>query len=371
MDQTLTFCGSCGAQASSPGSFCAQCGAALTATPVAHPDKHRPAAHRRNLLIASGAVGVVLALGGVATWAMAESASEAQLTRSADDLGAALVAMAAAEDTADVRHAAASAAAGSATAAAFVGSLPVDERHPGLSQVAEALGAIASLAEVSGEDPDPWEEAEEHIRSLADSDDATVAEVGALGDAAADRVDTVLERATLAYDEWAEANAAAVAERDAAISGATSYSDQMDGYLADYAELRNELSAYIDVVDTQGSTVAEAYRQLAWASQARRDLRDRMSSLVPPAQVQGEHGRLLSIIDDGIAGVEAAERGMDERECGFYGCTVSEQPSWQHFLSESKRISASLGAASDAWRAAAQSAVEDARAIALPEQPVL
>ena len=305
----------------------------------------------------------------MATWATAESAAQKQLVQSTTDLTVALDALATVEETAGIRAAGDAATAAAAQTADFVEMLPAGDQQSGLSDVSKALSAIAGLNEVSGEEPDAWDDAEEPIRALSEADDATVSELGVLADAAANRVDSVLDEATDAYDEWAAANADATAERDAAIAGATSYTDQMNSYLDDYGSLRSGLSAFIQLVDTQGSTIEEAYRQLAEASQARRDLRDRMTSLTPPAQAANEHGRLLAIMADGIAGVEAAERGLDQRECTYYGCIVSEQPAWQQFLSESKRISAALGEASGAWQTAATAAIDEARASKLPEKP--
>ena len=96
---------------------------------------------------------------------------------------------------------------------------------------------------------------------------------------------------------------------------------------------------------------------------------DQMNSLTPPDVAAHEHDRLLSIIDDGIAGVEAAERGLDQRECDYYGCDVADQPAWQQFRSESQRISAAFSDAVASWRTAAQEAVAEAEAIELPDMP--
>ena len=179
----------------------------------------------------------------------------------------------------------------------------------------------------------------------------------------------MLNDATQAYATWAAENEAAVDARTSAIASATSYQQQMSGLLSQYADLRNELSDYIEQVQTSGSTVDEGYRQFAQASQARRTIRDQMSSLTPPADADAEHTRLLSIMQDAIAGVEAAERGLDERECTVYGCNVFDQPSFQHFRSESQRISTAFADAMTAWEDAAQRAVKRARAMELPDKP--
>jgi uncharacterized phage infection (PIP) family protein YhgE len=251
----------------------------------------------------------------------------------------------------------------------FLATQPDANQHQGLVDVAAALSAIASLDELAGDAPDTWQGAEEPIRGLAASTDQAVAQLAVTAGRAADQVQDVLADATAAYDTWAAENEAAVDARDTAIASATSYQEQMSALLSQYADLRNQLSSYIEQVQTSGSTVDEGYRQFAEASQARRTIRDQMAAQTPPAAADPQHARLLAIMQDAIAGVEAAERGLDERECTIYGCNVFDQPSFQHFRSESQRISTAFADATSSWQDAAQTAVDQARAIELPDKP--
>lgn len=324
---------------------------------------------RGRVLGAAGLALVLAAAAGGGYWFLASSPAEEQLARSSTALTATLDSLAKAETTADVRDAADAAEQAAEEVAAFVAAMPADDDSPALRDVAAALTSIAAMAEVSGEHPKSWKEAEDAIRDLAEARDESLATLASPADAAADHVDAVIAKATKTYKAWVKENAAAVAARDAAIATANSYYARMDQQLDAYSALRNELADYIRVVDTQGSTVQEAYWQFAAASQGRRQVRDHMSALTPPDEAARAHDRLLGIIDDGIAGVEAAERALDERECTIFGCNVTEQPAWHEFRSESKRITASLDGAIGDWRKAAKRAIASAEAIELPEMP--
>ncbi|MGB8021405.1 MAG: hypothetical protein WCF04_09280 [Candidatus Nanopelagicales bacterium] len=319
-----------------------------------------------------GAVGLAVVLAAAAGglyWFTSSSPAEEQLARSTTALTATLDSLVKAETTADVRDAADAAEQAADEAAAFVAAMPADDDSPALRDVAAALTSIAAMAEVSGEHPKSWKDAEDAIRDVAEARDESLVALASPADAAADEVDAVVAKATKTYKAWVKKNAAAVAARDAAIASANSYYARMDQQLDAYSSLRNELAEYIQIVDTQGSTVQEAYWQFADASQGRRQVRDRMSALTPPDEAERAHDRLLSIIDDGIAGVEAAERALDERECTIFGCNVTEQPAWHQFRSESKRITASLDGAIADWRKAAKRGIADAEAIELPDKP--
>lgn len=372
-------CPGCGSPAPKSALFCPRCGSPLPAEPTVamHSTAELPLASspmsakrgpRKRVLGAASLAVVVLAAGGM-YWFTASSPAEEQLARSSTALTTSLASLAQVDSTADLRAAASAVKQPAAEAAAFIASMPAEDGTPALRDVSAALTGIASMDEVSGADPDAWSDAEDAIRDIAAARDEDLAVLASPADAAADQVDAVVAKATKTYKAWVKKNAAAVAARDAAITSANSYYTRMDQQLDDYTALRNELADYIRVVDTQGSTVEEAYWQFADASQGRRQVRDRMSALTPPDVATRAHDRLLGIIGDGIAGVESAERALDERECTIYGCNVTEQPAWLEFRSESKRITASLDGAIAEWRKAAKRAIADAEAIELPDKP--
>lgn len=365
------ICPTCHAVVAMQARFCPACGTPQTHdTVVAPAPTTKPRRRFTTAILVAVGLGLALAIAGAVTWAMADSAADQQAQVAGKALAVAFDDLASAQTTADIRRVASTVEPAAAQVEDFVETLPADDREVELIELTAALTALATLEDTSGESPDAWDDAEAAIRDLADPEvhDATLA---AAAVTAADHVDALMEKATEAHEEWQAAHSSAVAERDAAIGAATTYQAQVSGYLDQYADLRQQLSQYIDVVDTQGSTVDEGYRQLAAASQARRSLRTQMTSLTPPVSAAAAHDRLLAIFDDGIAGVEAAERGLDERECTYFGCNVSDQPSWQQFRSESKRISVELADAISAWTAAAQAAIDEAKAIELPEKPQL
>jgi hypothetical protein len=236
--------------------------------------------------------------------------------------------------------------------------------------VSGALSAIASLEDVTGEAPQAWDGAKSGIR------DAATAELPVEGLAAtllgaADNADQVVAGAVARFAAWQAENAAAVAARDDAIQAAQRYQSSMQDSINDYIDLRDDLSDYIDIVDNEGSTVDVAYYEFADAAAGRRAVRDDMASLAPPAAAAAAHGRLLSVIADGIAGVESAERALDVAVCDWEYCNVTEQTAWWNFRDESRRITVALDDAIAAWKSAAAQAVADAEAMPLPPKPEL
>lgn len=293
------------------------------------------------------------------------TSSERQLEHSAAALTVALHGLERAKDPADVREAAADAAPAAGDAAGFLAAN--NDQPVELVAVAEALTAIATLTDASGETPGVWQAAAPSIGSLADIehpliDPALVAD-------AVDNADDVISASAAAFTAWAADNEAAIAGRDAAIAGATDYQSAMQREIDRYIGLRNRLSDYIELVDTQGSTMSEAYFRFADAAQERREVRGAMLALDPPADLDDEHSQVAAVISDGIDAIESAQRSLDAAVCVWSVCYVEDEPSYQNFRLESKRITDALDAAIRNWESAAAQAVADARALPLPEKP--
>ena len=321
---------------------------------------------RRKLLIGSAIAVVVLVVAGALAWVLVPTSADRMMSRSTDALAAAVTDLASVERTADIRGVAAQAATPAQAADDFLadqsGGAPAD-----LVAVSGALSAIASLEGVSGEDPQAWTAAEPAIRSLEPLGLDALPPGSA--NTAADKVQDVVTDAVNTYQAWVAENAEAVAARDAAVADATSYQRQMQDQLDEYVELRNGLSDYIEIVDTQGSTMSEAYAQFGAAAEGRREVRDAMLALDPPAAVANEHGQVVAVISDGIDAIESAQRALDTAECSWGVCYVEDEPAYQAFRSESKRITKSLDAAIADWKVAAAQAVAEAQAMPLPAKP--
>lgn len=366
-------CSTCGRLIPRGAEFCPWCGTHAAVhvrpAPVSEPGP-RPKRGARIALIAVAAVTAV-ALVATAAWVfLMPKEADRQLASATTALQAAASTLSTAGSTAEIRSAGAAADSPAGTAQAFLNGIAQEKRPTELVAVSGALSAIASLKDISGETATAWDSAENALRS------ASGASLSAEGlnsslTAAADNAEKVIGAAVTQFQAWQAENAAAIAARDEAIAGAQRYQSQMQGSIDDYIDLRKDLSSYITRVDESGSTVDEAYLVFSKASSARREVRDDMSSLNPPAAVSAAHGRLLSVISDGIAGVESAERALDVAYCDWIVCYVQDEPAWWNFRDESKRITAALDEAITNWQAASAQAVADAEATPLPAKPAV
>lgn len=367
----------CGRNFPDDAQFCPGCGSAR-ATPAEEPlppksDGHPPLprhSRSRRLVAVGAALAVLICVGGAVALALV-SETDKQTSAATDALKASLTELTTAATTEEIRRAGLAATPTATSSRAYLDSLSAAEQPTALLDITAALGAVAQLADVAADDITAWQAASTDLRSLDQSSDRKAAILGAAAEQAADNVDDVLHQAVRAYKAWQKRNDAEAARRDSAITAASTYQTSMSRYLDQYRAARKSLSDYTELVDTYGSTVAEGYAQLSDAAEVRRALRDQMSALTPPAEASSAHTRLLGIIDDGIAGVEAAQRGLDQRECDMFACQVEQTAAWQQFRSESGRITAALDSAVDTWMAAAGQAVASARAIQLPERPAL
>jgi hypothetical protein len=339
--------------------------------PTYHPPTPQHAApvqsRRRIALIASAIAGVLVIVAAAAAWVLIPTSADRMLAQSTQALAVAVTDLADAQTTADIREVGATAAKPAAEAERFLAGAAAGEAPAELVAVSSALTAVASLENVSGEAPQAWDSAQPALRAIAPLglpglEQATVT-------AAADNAGTVISDSAATYQAWVAENAAAVAARDAAIAEATSYQQQMQAQVDQYIELRNDLSDYMEIVDSQGSTMEEAYAQFAEAAQGRREVRDAMLALDPPASVADEHAQVIAVISDGIDAIESAQRGLDSAECYWGYCYVEDEPAYQNFRVESKRITDSLDAALADWTTAAEAAVSDAKAMPLPPKP--
>lgn len=367
--ETVT-CPSCQATLTVDAAFCSRCGATQLLNPAGWgdvpSDPSRARSRRARTAIIATAVAVAIVAGCLAAWVMIPNRNDKQVEASTAALSSAVTGLTSAESTSDIRQVAVSTSGSAQDAEAFLEGVPLPDQSKELVALSHALTAIASLQEVSGEAPQSWEAAEPTLRDIA-GDPAMPLQLQLAG--AADNVDKVVGDYVETFDAWKTKNAEAVAARDDAVTEATSYQSRMQSLVNDYIRERGQLSAFMDRADAGEVSMRESADEFARAAGARRDIRDSMQALDVPASANGEHGRLITVISDGIDALESAQRGLDSATC-FYGyCYPNDEPAYQSYRSESKRITTALDQALAAWTPAAQTAVNDAQAMKVPAKP--
>lgn len=119
------------------------------------------------------------------------------------------------------------------------------------------------------------------------------------------------------------------------------FTDQMDGIIARYTAARSEVADWIEGVDTYGATFDEAYQVLGEQTERRRQLRTELAALPAPPQFATAKQSLLGVMDQAVAALEAAYRGIEEYQWDFDYRYLSydETPGWRTFQAQTAGIS--------------------------------
>ncbi len=368
--ETVT-CPSCQATLAVDAAFCSRCGAPLVLEPAGWgeaPSGRSPAWSRRaRTKIIATVVAIATVVGCLAAWLMIPNGTDKQVEASTSALSSAVTGLTSAESTSDIRQVAVSTSGAAQDAQAFLERVPLQDQSTELVALSHALTAIASLRDLSGEAPQSWAAAEPTIRDLAGDPAMPVQELQLSG--AADNVDKVVGNYVATFNAWKTDSAKAIAARDQAVTEATTYQSRMQALVDHYIRERGELSDFMVRADAGDVNMREAADEFARAADTRRDIRDSMQALDAPASMSGEHGRLITVISDGIDALESAQRGLDSATCWYGYCYPDDEPAYQSYRSESKRITTALDEALAAWTPAAQAAMKDAQGLKVPAKP--
>lgn len=129
-----------------------------------------------------------------------------------------------------------------------------------------------------------------------------------------DHLDRVLARAGRVLRAWFRrlAIARVAQRRDLATLGA--YEAAGREIISRYQGLRADTQRWSDRVAKDGSTYDDAYRYLATAAAARKELRSRLAALSPPPEFASAHKTLVSVLDRSVAAILAAGEGLGQFE---------------------------------------------------------
>lgn len=371
---TLTrFCTACGKDVEVADRFCGACGHALdeidtSSIPPTQSEEiagewaEPPSSGRSRWPLVAGGVGlaVLLSGAGVAATIIATQPhpEDDVLAESAADTVALLETMASAETTADLRESAEDAEVLAEPVVEILPTLdPSNETAQSLSALSEVLAGIEALDGVDGQSLDEWSEINQDLESALDlipTDDPALEQVAVVGWEAVDAVDTLVTEAEATIAAWeadvAEAEAAS-AENAAAVTELTDYENAVKGQLSTYASLRNDTASFVELAgDPDGFVTYEQGRQaLSEGASARREVRSALTTLVVPAGMEAEHGRLVAMVEDAAAAMDAGVSAIDDADYCVTSCYVFGTEAWQTFEDESSRISGEFGSAQSAW----------------------
>ena len=124
--------------------------------------------------------------------------------------------------------------------------------------------------------------------------------------------------------------------------------------MAEYSALRTELAQWTQEIDRRFVSIAEGYLVLAQAASDRREIRNRFAALQVPAVMASAHSSLLSVVDEGIAGVDSAVEGLNVyvNDPYYRYWDARDTPGWITFSSASDRVTGQFETARATWDAA-------------------
>ena len=388
------FCTSCGERVEVAARFCGGCGHPVDATdtqPVvavgaaAEVDvpAQAPRRSRRGWWLAGGTgLAVVLAGAGVAAALVLTQPhpEDAVLVDSAAETVDVLEQMEAAQTTADLRETAAAADTAANPVTEILPTLnPADPTAQALASLEEVLGAVAALEVIDGDTLAEWPAASRGLDAALDGlpgDEPAVEAVEPAGRDAIEAVNALVGGAEQALADWqaaVEVAEKATADNAAAVQALTDYENAVEGQLRTYASLRTDTANFIDLAGDRDSYVTfdQGRAALSEGAAARREVRSALTALAVPAGMEAEHARLVAMVEDAAAAMDAGVSAIDDADFCVSSCYVFETTAWQTFLDESSRISGEFAAAETAWQnriAALKAPLGDVTA---PDKPVV
>ena len=134
----------------------------------------------------------------------------------------------------------------------------------------------------------------------------------------------------------------------------TNYVAEMNLLLTEYSSSRTALSKFVSRIDAdENVSVEEAKSFFDNATNQRQSILDQMNSLVPPPNLAGNHGEIVSLISRAITAMNSANVGIAACDYGVGDCQIGSIPAWKEFRSESKKITPLYNKALNAWKSAA------------------
>ncbi|GAB3074837.1 hypothetical protein [Nocardioides zeae] len=268
--------------------------------------------------------------------------------------------------TAEVREAAADAAALAAYAqAARAGFDDDSETAVALDRLLALLGPVGRLTELDGENLDLWSDVSADLADATDGDD----QLGAATRAAYAHLDALVAAARSTIAAWeAEVAQQEGSSEDAAEVAA--YASAMSGVFSTYDALAAQ-TPRLAAGDTPSSSVGSALFRLRgpYAS-----LEQRVRGITAPGSLQSAHASVVALAaaaEQAVTRGEAVSREGEQcisRGGSPAGCRLGKQPTWASYSSSLGAV-AGAGTVRSAWSAALAEAQQAAPAGTPPPRP--
>lgn len=386
---TADTCTECGSALHSGDKFCPECGHQVPAVEIVTDDTEvlRPAEpealapsppgskrSRKPILIAAVcAIGLILA--GGAWWGLTQnSPAKNQYKTSGPVLVASLDDMSGAQSTKMVRDIAGDADAELTTINRTLADDPKASGADRLTTLRDAFAALAALRAYEQDNTQIWADNRPALQNSLDSLTGYGGETqtaASEGEDAIRTLDDLTRRVDKAMAKYRKQLKQSKAEARTARGEAANYHAQMESLIDQYTGLRNDTGAFTEQMRNQQMYMYEIGDYFTQAATDRREIRDQMAGLRPPAELRSVHTRIVTVLGDGVDGINSAVAALEDAECYYDECYFEFDTQWQQFLDESDRITARYGEAYDAWQAAVAQVEKRVRKADLPARPQL
>ncbi len=377
------ICSQCSQPLREADKFCPHCGhsAPVVELPAEDPvepaptDVPAPAHRKRRIALIAGIAAIGLIIAGGAIYGLTRSSeAKKQFEASAPVLMSSLEDMSGAQSTQMVRDVAGQAAEQVTVIDAVLSADPQASGADRLGTLQNAMTALAALTEYTQDDTEVWADNRQALVSNLD----TLTTYGGLTEQAApEGEDTVrtLDDLTARVDKqmarYHKQVAKARKEAKSQRADVRAYNLEMDGLIDRYTALRNETGDFVDRMDYEQMYMFEVTDYFTQAAENRREIANSMAALRPPADLRGVHVRVVTVLGDGADAIDAAVAALEDADCFDGECYFEYNAQWQQFLDESDRITQRYGQAADAWHAAIDKAIRQAKGVELPPEPNL
>jgi hypothetical protein len=384
------FCTSCGEGVEVAARFCGACGHPMDAaatTQAAVPAPEVPVAgdgrDRRRWWLAGGiGLAVLVAGAGVAAAVVLTQPhpEDAVLVDSSAQTVEVLEQMAAAETTADLRDTADAAASAADPVTEILPTLdPTDPTAVALASLEDVLESVSALEVIDSDTLGEWMAIGRDLDDALDglpNDEPVVQGVEPAGRDAIETVDALVADGEQTLADWQAAVAAAeeaTTDNAAALEELDTYEDAVLGQLRTYESLRNDTAEFVELAGDRDAYVTfdQGRAALSEGATARREVRSALTAMAVPGGMEAAHGRLVAMVEDAAAAMDAAVSAIDDADYCVSSCYVFRTAAWATFESESSRISGEFAAAETAW----QSTLAGLRAplgdVTAPDKPIV
>jgi hypothetical protein len=230
----------------------------------------------------------------------------------------------------------------------------------------DLLGSIAALQHLDPAHISDWPEVRARIEAADARLQPATRDIASLGPAAAlaqapgavsaalDGNADLVTHANVKLRTWRRAYRRARRSQRHQLAALAAYGSAVNGQLATYNGLRDDLDRWISDVGDSTIPYGQAFDQLTGAADRRKDVRDALANVNPPHRLAAAHASLLAVLSDAILAMTDAGDAAQECTADPYclGEDFRDMPQWQSFTDASHRITGQFAAADQRWQQA-------------------